>query len=323
MSEQLSNIAQAVKALRTQLTKGEIFAGLPNKIGDLMESIDVEPKQPVIVTSDDLEALSRIREIEKRVKHSPHPQVTDDEISFLVDHLASLSPAVRDKGVFFLMSDLLQMNAFTDQQFHWLFDRLQAPDVLFAHILEPENDAIFLRSFALMILSGVVYADQARYNVLTDDDFDRIALTLATYIVMERDGRGYVDGKGWAHAYTHMGNLLEELSQVNSLPRATKVFLQMVTIEGWRRIETPLIYGEDQRIASYLSGLTQVNPFYVEALLVSLKNWQQSLLQLRPRESIRFWNRWYNRGRLLQAMLLQGEMPEQIQEFVQQVIDVY
>ena len=48
---------------------------------------------------------------------------------------------------------------------------------------------------------------------------------------------------GWAHAYTHIGNMLEELSQVGVLPRAEKVLLMAAVVE-LGGVETPLVLGK-------------------------------------------------------------------------------
>ena len=320
---QLDTIQTTVQQLRTLLNQGKIFATLPDMLGKVIDSIATESKSRVTIPSDDKTASARIRTIQKRIKQTSDPSVTDDEIAFLVAHLASTKPAVRDKGVFFLFNDLFQAEAFTNEQVKALFKRLQAPDILFSHIFEPQNDAVFLRSFAVMILSGMIYADQNRYHILSKADYLTTVQNIGTYILLERDGRGYVETKGWAHAFTHIGNMLEELSQVDVLPRSEKVFLMAAVVEAWRRIETPLIFGEDHRMALYLSGITNVNQFYSETLLMCLKNWQHTLVNIRPQESYAFWVRWYNRNRLLQALTLRADLPQPITDYIQQIVDLF
>jgi len=320
MADLLSDMTKTVAALRTQVLQGDVFGTLPKKVGQLIEQVPVQSKQPVIVPSDDVTAIGRIKEIERRVKHSPHPAVTDEELDFLVQQLASTKPAVRDKGAFFLLSDLFQLKALTDDQSRWLFNRLQAPDTMFSHIFEPQNDAIFLRSFSVMILSSLIYGLDD--TVLQVADYENLALNLAVYMILEKDGRGYVDQAGWAHTYTHIGNLLDELIAVQDLKRAHKFFLQVVLIEAWRRMRTPLVYGEAERMASFLTHYAVMNQFYGRSLMMSLQNWQQSLLQLRPQESLGFWNQWYNRSRLLEALLLQPDLPDPIHDFIEDITEV-
>ncbi|MDN6609829.1 MAG: DUF2785 domain-containing protein, partial [Lacticaseibacillus paracasei] len=102
---QLDTIQRTVQQLRDLLNKGEIFTALPNMLGKVIESVAVEPATPIKIPRDDKTAIVKIRAIQKRIKQTSDPSVTDDEIDFLVAHLASTNPAVRDKGVFFLFND--------------------------------------------------------------------------------------------------------------------------------------------------------------------------------------------------------------------------
>lgn len=323
MATQLQSVAQAVRALREQLLAGQLFQQLPAALDHLMASVAVEPATPVALPDDDLAALAKMHTIRQRVKKTATPSVSDDELTFLVAHLASRSPAVRDKGAFFLLSDLFQMDAFTAAQVSWLFNTLKQPDILFAHIMEPQNDAVFQRSFAVMLLSGLVYADQNRYHALSSKQYSGLLQRLCVYVLLERDGRGYVDGGGWAHAYTHIGNLADELTQVTGLARGEKIFLMASILAGWQRMTVPLVYGEDQRIAAYLVNLAVKHQFYADSLVMCLTAWQTRLHDVRPQENINFWNAWYNRSRLLEALLMRGDLPKVVVDYLQKIIDLY
>ncbi|KRL37635.1 DUF2785 domain-containing protein [Lacticaseibacillus manihotivorans] len=321
--DELATTYHALQQLYDQLIAGKKFVSLPASIQKIMANITPVPATPVIVPSDDMAALQKIQAINARNKKQVQPTLSDDELSFLVDHLGSLQPAVRDKGVFFTLGDWLQGGGATPDQIQWLFKRLQAPDVLYAHILEPDNDAVFLRSFAVMILSAVVYADRNTYHVLSDQDYNDLVLPVATYIALEQDGRGYVENKGWAHTYTHIGNLLDELSDVSSLTRAQKVFLMMTALNGWQRMAHPLVYGEAMRFALYLTNLALMHQFYAQSLVMALTAWQKRLRHVQPQESQAFWNRWYNRSRLLEACIMRADMPQVVVDYLQKIIDAY
>ncbi|HAY53947.1 MAG TPA: hypothetical protein DCY46_08235, partial [Lactobacillus sp.] len=47
-----------------------------------------------------------------------------------------------------------------------------------------------------------------------------------------------------------------------------------------------------------------------------LKQWQGRLMTMRPQENVAFWNRWYNRNRLLEAMILRNDYPDSIMKFL-------
>ncbi|WP_054722575.1 DUF2785 domain-containing protein [Lacticaseibacillus nasuensis] len=323
MANEVAQIQAQVADIQQRLLAGKLFRTLPAELGQLMANAPELPATPIEEPHDDLAALARIHAIGKRVKAAKNPTVTDVELEFMLAHLASTSPAVRDKGVFFLLNDLLQVGALSDDQLLMVFTRLQAPDILYAHILEPENDAVFLRSFAVMILSVLTYADSHQYHLFSEAEYHTLVLRLTAYIVMEKDGRGYVAKKGWAHTYVHIGNALDELTNVEFLQRGEKILLMAAAIEGWQRIDTPLVYGEDQRIALYLTNLAAKHEFYANSLVMCLTHWQQKVQKNAPRESIRFWNRWYNRDRLLSGLLMRGDLPQVVVDYLQKILDFY
>lgn len=133
----------------------------------LITSIATAPKTSQQIPWEAKTAVARIRAIQCRVKQTSDPAEPEAAIAFLVAHLARLNPAVRDMRVFFLFNDLFQAAAFTKALLCALFCRLQAPDILFSHILAPEKAAIFLRSFAVKLLSGKLTADQNRTHILS------------------------------------------------------------------------------------------------------------------------------------------------------------
>lgn len=46
---------------------------------------------------------------------------------------------------------------------------------------------------------------------------------------------------GWAHAYTHIGNILDELADESQLARADKLLLLAALIARYQKLTTPLI----------------------------------------------------------------------------------
>ncbi|WP_461224433.1 DUF2785 domain-containing protein [Lacticaseibacillus suihuaensis] len=323
MTEELVRVKSQVQDLRAALLAGKVFAKLPAALDGIMAGVTRSQPTPLILPSDDMRAIARMQTISRRIKNTKQPDVSDEELHFLLDHLASRNPAVRDKGVFYLISDLFQADAFTQPQVEWLFHELQAPGVLFSHILEPENSGVFGRSFAVMLLSGLVYADQNRYHALSQADYQLLLMNLVTYVVLEKDGRGFVEGAGWAHAYTHIGNLADELTQVPVLTRGDKVLLMAAVFAGWQHNDYALAFGEDQRVAGYLVNLAAKHQFFAESQVLCLTAWQGRLKDLHPQESVAFWNRWYNRSRLLEALLMRADLPKVVVDYLQKIIDLY
>lgn len=320
---QIQTVYQQMQKLHAAVLSGEKFATLPKDLFQLMAAVQTVPATAVETTTTTPETIAQLDAVAKLIKDADQPKLEDETLRFLVAQLASNDPRVRDKGAWFALGDLLQNHILADAQVVWLFKRLQAPDMLLDHIEEPHNDAIFKRSFAVMVLSAVVYADRTHYHVLSDEDYQGLVLPLAVYIAMEHDGRGYVEQAGWAHSFMHIANLLDELTEAAPLTRADKVFLMFTAVNAWQRMADALVFGEDQRFALYLTNLASKHQFYAQSLVLALTAWQRRLRNIRPGESLAFWNRWYNRSRLLEACIMRADMPQIVVDYLQKIIDMY
>jgi hypothetical protein len=111
------------------------------------------------------------------------------------------------------------------------------------------DDSVFRRSFSALVLAAVVSRANitgtiSPANMLTWGD------RAMTWFVRERDLRGFVNGKGWAHAIAHGADLLGQFARsfhfgVHELTVLLDVVADRVlTPTGYR-----LHHGEDDRLA--------------------------------------------------------------------------
>ena len=161
------------------------------------------------------------------------------------------------------------------------------------------------------------YANRTNdFDLFTDDLHEMMIDNLATYIALEHDTRGFVEGKGWAHTFLHVGNMLDDLSNDDAVTRADKIFLLTVLIERIKRLETPLVMGENRRIDSYIVTLVNMNPLYRDYFLKQLKQWRQEMTRQMQPEVEADWHRMYNQQRLLQGLLLREKLPKEIYNYL-------
>ncbi|MCD2256463.1 DUF2785 domain-containing protein [Agrilactobacillus fermenti] len=321
--EVIQKVSRDLKQSRLQFESGKIFKNLSGRIGHIFDGVVYRNKVTRMdLPEDDEAALARIQAVAVTAKQAGEPVLLDEDLDYLLDHLAALNPQVRDKGVYFLFNDLLHMQAFSDKQLHYVKDTLLSDDFLFYHILEPQNDGVFKRSFSVLILSALLYADRSTYHTFSDAELVAIIDRVTAYIVLEADGRGYIGTKGWGHAYTHVGNVFDEI-MASDLNRANKLFFLTVFLQGYRHMSVPLVFGEDHRLAMTFSYLANRDNFFAEYFLTLLKDWQASILLVRPQENEAFWNRWYNRNRLLQALIVRNDFPDAIMDYLNEIVTMY
>ena len=73
---------------------------------------------------------------------------------------------------------------------------------------ESGTDSIFGRSFSALVLASLLRRD-CRQLLFSKEEWKTLFSAACTQLSKERDLRGYVKGKGWAHALAHFGDLFE------------------------------------------------------------------------------------------------------------------
>ncbi|GEL15795.1 DUF2785 domain-containing protein [Pediococcus cellicola] len=319
--KEVEEVRSSLQELRVKLQTGKIYQSLLAEIDGVIGSIKQTPLTEVQLPNDQDGILDLIHDLRDQLSEHKLDEISNDDLLKLFQHIGSTNLFIRDKGVYFLFSDILQQQITTKKQLKMIFDLLVKDESLFPHITEPENDAIFQRSFSLMFLSTLLYIDRAGSKFIDDESKNTLVDQLVTYIALETDTRGYAGQKGWAHAYTHIGNVLDELAVDSSLVRADKLLMLAVLLVRYKRLESPLIFGEPERLASYIADLTSQNKLYSDFLLLALKNWRHELVSIQAKEDEAMWTRLYNRQRLLQALVLNPEMPKAITTYLNEEND--
>jgi hypothetical protein len=114
---------------------------------------------------------------------------------------------------------------------------------------ERDTDTVFRRSFSALILGECVARDN-EVHVVPADTILRWGDQVAGWFVRERDLRGFVPGKGWAHAAAHGADVLAALAGSEAMGRLELTVLldviadRLVTDTGDR-----MVHGEDDRLA--------------------------------------------------------------------------
>jgi hypothetical protein len=119
---------------------------------------------------------------------------------------------------------------------------------------ELEADSVFPRSFALLNLKELAAADlKAPY--LTQTTFDALFELAVNALSAEKDLRGYVPEKGWAHATAHAADLLRILARNNKFTFAQQTRAVAVIAARIRSAGIVFSWGEDARLAAALASV--------------------------------------------------------------------
>jgi hypothetical protein len=114
---------------------------------------------------------------------------------------------------------------------------------------EHETDSVFRRSFSVLVLAECV--DRTNQEDLVPagkllEWGDRIA----TWYLRERDLRGFVPGKGWAHTVAHGADAIGVLARSAHLGRnELTVLLDVIGDRVLAPVDAPFVNGEPDRMA--------------------------------------------------------------------------
>ncbi len=205
---------------------------------------------------------------------------------------ASTDPELRDEYGYDILARWIHRGVLTPQELDAL--RLRYLTTATMQLGSAESDAIFGRSFSLLALKELASAD-LKAHFLTQQTFDELFDLAEKSLSQERDLRGYVEGKGWAHATAHTGDLIRTLARNPKLTAAQQARLIDAVIGRVRSANLVFVWGEDRRLATAIATLLQrqdANPARLDAWRIAFTEEQRT-----------FWNAPFelNKYRRLQA----------------------
>jgi hypothetical protein len=186
----------------------------------------------------------------------------------LLSYLASPDPELRDEFGYMVLVNWLEQERFTPDQMRRIINIVKTG--MMVNLGETETDSVFLRSFSVLILGAVIYQDNQNPFLEAEEVKSHLQHTLA-YFETERDLRGYVPEKGWAHAVAHTADTLLYLAQSKHLG-GTHLQHILGTLAVKLSEPTPYLWqnDEDERLALTLMGTVErllVPPTFYEVWL--------------------------------------------------------
>jgi hypothetical protein len=122
---------------------------------------------------------------------------------------------------------------------------------------ESESDGVFLRSFSALHLAQIAARD-LRKPFLSESERKQLVQASCRALREERDRRGWVEGKGWAHPIAHNADLLANLARNPALAADEQRALLGALDAG---LAGPNACGENERLAAVLQALVARGDF--------------------------------------------------------------
>lgn len=194
----------------------------------------------------------------------PSDRPLDDLTAELTMMLGSTRPEVRDGTAYPALATWIERGVY-DDLLAGLGDGMVAG--LSVGLGERDTDTVFRRSFSALILAECLERTTTEHllpGAKVLDWGDR----LAVWFLSEADTRGFVDGKGWAHAIAHGADAVGALGASPHLAGPEHAALLDVLVERLvqQPADVPLVSGEPDRIAAAVMRILRRNTLGTDVL---------------------------------------------------------
>lgn len=167
----------------------------------------------------------------------------------LLENLASSDTELRDElSYIILASGIIDQGKLSQEQLETLLTTASNDEHLFYRIGEIGTDSVFMRSFSNLIIASILFND-ARTPQFAHSNLQLTKDKLLHYAQQEKDWRGYIEGKGWAHAMAHLAEALDECAQHPSMVVKDRQEI-LVAVSEIAPLPEPLYNEEDMRLAT-------------------------------------------------------------------------
>ncbi len=186
----------------------------------------------------------------ERVVAGGHQVPRDRPLAELTTELTTMlgdtSPRRRDQIAYTLLATWISEGVY-DDLLEGLGDGMTSG--LRVGLGERDTDTVFRRSFSALVLAECVVRDN-QAGLLPAEALLRWGDNVAGWLVREEDLRGFVPGKGWAHAVAHGADVVGTLAQAQTFDRLElTVLLDVVADRLLTPVSVHFAHGEPDRLA--------------------------------------------------------------------------
>jgi len=186
-------------------------------------------------------------EIHKNKYEIPEGHTLAELTRELFSYLVSTDPELRDDIGYTVFANWLKQDRYSVDELRGYIKELLAN--LDNGIGAIESDSVFLRTFSILFLAEIVHNDNKK-AFLDKADIKPILEKSLWYLAAEKDPRGHIPVKGWAHALAHTADLLLVLGKNKSIEETDLwKILNMVSEKIISPTNYIYIHGEDERLA--------------------------------------------------------------------------
>ncbi|CEG26153.1 Hypothetical protein BN1002_00994 [Bacillus sp. B-jedd] len=177
-------------------------------------------------------------------------------VKSMLAHIGSADSVLRDKLIYGSFCKMILEGQLEEEQLINLFESSLSESYLFKGIGEKGTDTVFTRSFTSLLIALILYKD-GEDDILPASMVETAKERLLEYIQAERDLRGFVPGKGWAHSIAHAADAIDELVKNQKVGSEDFSGLLQVLWDKMLVSESVYIRQEEERVVVPIVAMLQ------------------------------------------------------------------
>ncbi|WP_232696845.1 DUF2785 domain-containing protein [Brevibacillus daliensis] len=181
-------------------------------------------------------------------------------------NIGSVDPELRDDYIYSILAKWFLHGVFNPDEMRQMGRLMLDEDHLFYQIGESDTDSVFTRSFSMLILTLVLSVHRER-PFLSHHEIHSMKEKVFDYLRREKDLRGYIEEKGWAHATAHAADMLDELAQCLELQSADLIAILNLIQESVQEERMVFSYEEDERLTTAAIQIMERNLLSKEQII--------------------------------------------------------
>lgn len=198
-----------------------------------------------------------------------------DYVKLMLEYIGDPQPKLRDDLIYSTFYKWInEKQWFSDAELRELLLILLDEQHLFYHIGSKEDQAVFTRTFSVLIVALILqrHREQA---FLDSAEFTNVKEALIRYYEEEQDLRGFMPEEGWAHAAAHGADALDELVLCSESDAAIREEVLAVIQRMLYNDHYIFSDEEDERIATIVATMIDRHLLPQQSIVDWIRNLEQ------------------------------------------------
>lgn len=193
----------------------------------------------------------------------------------MMENIGSIDPVLRDELILELLCVMIAENHLTDEEVRDILKLSLTEKHLFNNIGKMEDDSVFNRAFTVLIIDVTLYRhNHSESKLFTEEEIKWIYKEIIRYSREEKDVRGYVEVKGWAHSAAHTSDALGEIALCKELNSSELLEILNVIKEKLYINHYAYINFEDERMIGAVVNVIERGIIVEEEIIKWLRNFE-------------------------------------------------